>query len=278
MERQPALGWSVEDTAAGPASAKGRDLGVWACPSWPRWGWGPSERPRWPGGPGGCASSSVSPPTRAGRHPPLRKPPSTPTSCWRASPGLPPLRAFETANCALGSALAREGAVTPRVRIRAICVGAAGVDFWIAGPPRPAPDGFTISPRAATPGMPRTTPSPRPIAARPMLPIVLPVGEDDSGTWLVPLGPGDCLPLDGRGAGELWRAARAVQESWSWADMVLVTDDPDGRGRGGAPAGRGTRREVLFSGDPASLSPALAQAVSVVIPVARTGQRCDRAG
>ncbi|MGO8859756.1 MAG: LysM peptidoglycan-binding domain-containing protein [Acidimicrobiales bacterium] len=176
--------------------------------------------------------------------------------------GTPAERSFETANCALGRALARAGASTPRVRIRTICVGADGVDFWIAGPPRPAPGGFTTSEggnawRATHDAL--TVP----IAARPMLPIVLPVGEDDSGTWLIPLGPGDCLPLMGEAAGELWQAARAVQESWSWADMVLVTDDP----RAAAEEVRlqgGDGHEVLFAGDPASLSPSLARAVSVV--------------
>jgi DNA-binding SARP family transcriptional activator len=176
--------------------------------------------------------------------------------------GAPAVLALETANCALGHALAQEHPSTPRVRVRTICIGAAGVDFWIAGPPRPAPAGFTIAEggqawRAAHHALAVSD------STRPMLPIVLPIGEDDRGTWLIPLGPGDCLPLMGEAAGELWRAARAVQESWSWSDTVLVTEDPAAVAEEVRLQG-GDARPVLFAGDPRSLPRSLAHAVSVL--------------
>ncbi len=176
--------------------------------------------------------------------------------------GTPAVLALETANCALGHALAQEGPSTPRVRVRTICIGAAGVDFWIAGPPRPAPAGFTIAEgghawRAAHHTLAVSD------STRPLLPIVLPIGDDDRGTWLIPLGPGDCLPLMGEAAGELWRAARAVQESWSWADTVLVTEDPATAAEEVRLHG-GDARPVLFAGDPRSLPRSLAHAVAVL--------------
>jgi DNA-binding SARP family transcriptional activator len=180
--------------------------------------------------------------------------------------GLPALRAFEAANYGLAALLPAESQST--VGVRAICVGAAGVDFWLAETGRPAPDGLTLSPDGnvwhAAHGIFSAVQ-----ADYPLLPIVLPVGEDDDGTWLVPLGPGTCLPLLGVDAPALWRAARPVQEAWSWADMVLVTEDPllasaeaMVHGQRDDP-GIGTP-QILYFGDPAMLHDAAAQRVSIV--------------
>jgi DNA-binding SARP family transcriptional activator len=180
--------------------------------------------------------------------------------------GLPALRAFEAANYGLAALLADRSERT--VTIRAICVGAAGVDFWLAGAGRPAPDGLTGSPDGLVWHAAHGTFSKIP-AGHPLLPIVLPVGEDDHGTWLLPLAPGDCLPLLGEDAAALWRAARPVQEAWSWADTVLVTEDPlvasaeallrDERAEPGVGA-----PQVLYFGNPAVLGDAVAQRVAVV--------------
>jgi len=179
--------------------------------------------------------------------------------------GDPALRAFEAANYGLAALLAgeSEGPVT----LRAICVGSAGVDFWLDEVGRPAPAGLTLSPsgdvwHAAHSAFAAAK------ADHPLFPIVLPIGEDDHGTWLVPLGPGSCLPLLGENASALWRAARPVQEAWAWADMVLVTEDPL---IASAEAmlqdephepGTGTP-QVLYFGDPTVLHDVVAQRVSI---------------
>ncbi len=180
--------------------------------------------------------------------------------------GLPALRAFEAANYGLAAALA--GRSDSTVTIRAVCVGAAGVDFWVAEAKQPAPDGLTLSPDGRVWHAAHGTFS-SVQAGRPQLPVVLPVGEDDRGTWLVPLGPGCTLSLLGESAPALWRAARPVQEAWSWADRVLVTDDAlvaSGevllRGEGDEPGADAP--EVLYFGDPAELTDAVAQRVSIV--------------
>jgi DNA-binding SARP family transcriptional activator len=180
--------------------------------------------------------------------------------------GLPALRAFEAANYGLAAALAgrSEGAVI----VRAVCVGAAGVDFWVAEAGQPAPDGLTLSPDGrvwhAAPGTFSSV-----LTGRPLLPVVLPVGEDDRGTWLVPLGPGCTLSLLGEDAPALWRAARPVQEAWSWADTVLVTEEAlvatgevQLRGDGDEPGG--DTPQVLYFGDPAELADPVARRVSIV--------------
>ena len=58
------------------------------------------------------------------------------------------------------------------------------------------------------------------------MPVVLPVGDDAEGTWLVPLEPGDVLPILGEAAPELRRAALVAVGSWAWANTILVTEDP----------------------------------------------------
>ena len=182
--------------------------------------------------------------------------------------GVPALRAFEAANCRLGLALSQDRRSPGRAGIRAICVGAAGVDFWLAEPGHPAPTGFTLSADggvwhlAHDPGIP-------PATDPPCFPVVLPVGEDDDGTWLVPLEPGDCLPFVGEAAGALWRAARSAQEAWAWSDLVLVTEDPrvvvdEVRLQGDSAQPPGDAPPILFFGDPADLPSGLAQRVSIV--------------
>jgi DNA-binding SARP family transcriptional activator len=182
--------------------------------------------------------------------------------------GVPALRAFEAANYGLAQALARSpgGSSRSTPDIRAVCVGAAGVDFWLAQPGVPAPAGFTLSTdthvwHAAHDAFPSTE------EACPFLPIVLPMGEDESGTWLVPLKAGSCLPLIGEAAGDLWRAARAAQASWAWADMVLIVEDPEVLERALPMDDHGdaaAEQPILFFGDAALLSAAQARKVSIV--------------
>ena len=86
----------------------------------------------------------------------------------------------------------------------------------------------------------------------------MPIGDDDEGTWLVALGPGDVLPVLGESAPSLLRAARAALGSWAWSDLVVVTDDP------GHPACDPLRPPTLFFGDPGSLAPEVARHVAVV--------------
>jgi hypothetical protein len=182
--------------------------------------------------------------------------------------GVPALDALEAANCALARALGPDQGAADDVRIRAICVGAAGVDFWLAEPDRPAPAGFSLSADGAVWRSPHDGVAAR-ATGRPYFPIVLPVGEDDAGTWLIPLGPGDCLPLVGEGAAALWRAACSAQRAWSWSDLVVVTDsaqvvEAEIQLWGGQAQPPDGSPQILFFGDPGTLPGQLTQAVSTV--------------
>ena len=146
-------------------------------------------------------------------------------------------------------------------------MGPKGVDFWLPEAGLPAPGGFSLSLDGKAWRASHEPFEPH-AGARPFLPIVLPIGEDQDGTWMVPLTRGGCLPLVGEASDDLWRAARRVQEAWAWADLVVVTEDPlvvarevglldeDDRS--------GDNLQVLFFGDPASLTDAQRMRVTIV--------------
>ncbi|HVB92213.1 MAG TPA: LysM peptidoglycan-binding domain-containing protein [Acidimicrobiales bacterium] len=176
--------------------------------------------------------------------------------------GVPALASFEAANCLLGRALGTEGRAPGEPRVRTVCVGPAGVTFWLATPGAPPPQGFTLAEGGAAWHVGHEALSGQDPFC-PHLPIVLPVGDDAQGTWLVPLQPGGVLPLLGEAAHALWRAARAVQEAWTWADMVVVTEDADEAGQRFREAAGERGSPILFFGDPASLPAALVDGIAV---------------
>ena len=181
-------------------------------------------------------------------------------------PSVPALDAFEAANCLLARSLERHDH-DDAPRIRTVSVSPDGVTFSMTGEHPDAPDGFATiaidggtSWRVGHAQLEGLEPS------FPYAPIVVPVGDDDEGTWLVALGPGEVLPVLGEAAPSLLRAARAAAESWAWSDLVLVTDDP------ADPALERRSVPVLFFGDPAALRPEAARHVAVVTtsPLAAT--------
>jgi DNA-binding SARP family transcriptional activator len=183
--------------------------------------------------------------------------------------GVAALRAFEVANVLLGAGAARNGAAPPAVR--AICVGPDGVTFWLRSPAAGVPLGFEeVLDGAAWHVRHHRLGDVAP--GQPYVPVALPVGDDEEGTWLLALEAGDVIPLLGASAPALWRSARAAQESWAWADSVVVTDTAhDPRLAVPAPADPVTVRRVLYFGHPASLPRALAGRASVVTTDAVAG-------
>jgi len=167
--------------------------------------------------------------------------------------GVPALHSFEAANCLLGLSLeGRPSAPT----VRAICLSPSGVTFCFSEAERGEPpagfervkDGtaWHISHDALDGHDPLF----------PYLPLVLPIGDDAEGTWLVPLQPGNVVPILGEAAPALWSAARAAVGSWAWSDAIVVTEDPDDAAlRAEILANPSIGRHVLFCGDPSSLPP-----------------------
>lgn len=176
--------------------------------------------------------------------------------------GVPALHSFEAANCLLGLALDDRPS---RPTIRAICVAPSGVTFCFSEAERDEPpEGFErVKDGTAWHVSHGALEEHGPLF--PYLPVVLPVGDDAEGTWLVPLQPGDVLPILGEAAPALWRAARAAVGSWAWSETILVTEDPDDAAlRAELLAEPSIARHVLFCGDPASLPPEAVARCAVV--------------
>jgi DNA-binding SARP family transcriptional activator len=180
---------------------------------------------------------------------------------------VPSLRDFEIANRQLARALRDRDPLEGAVGVRAICVGPSGVDFWLMEPDQPAPDGFLLTANGKA-WRADLDLAPTSETAAPYFLVAVPIGEDDEGTWLVPLLPGSCLQVLGAASESLLRAIRPVQEGWAWGHMVLVTTDPiaaadEVRLHGGGGPGM-EECQVIYLGDPKSLPDGFAPLVSVV--------------
>ncbi len=175
---------------------------------------------------------------------------------------VPALRSFEAANCLLGLALQGRDAGP---RVRAICVSPSGVTFCLADQePGPPPAGFVPVSDDTAWHVGHGALEALDLSL-PYLPVVLPVGDDADGTWLIPLEPGDVLPVLGEEAPALWRAARAAAGSWAWSETVLISEDPEDPGiRSEVAAEPALARRVLFCGDPLSLPGGAAPRCAVV--------------
>ena len=180
---------------------------------------------------------------------------------------VPALQAFESANCLLARSLEHHAGAP---RVRTVCVSPSGVTFSLTGDHGDPPPPFvTVDSGVGHPAwrvghaeLDGMEPS------FPYAPLVFPLGDDDDGTWLVALRPGDVLPVLGESAPSLIRAAVTAAASWAWSDLVLVTDNPADPGLDD----RYRSTPVVFVGDPAALRPDVARHVAVVTtaPVAAT--------
>lgn len=178
--------------------------------------------------------------------------------------GSPVLDLLESAVRHLGGALAEVPALDRPVP-RLVVVGTAGVEIRLRAPVGWAPDGWErvdehtwlrATDGAATPGRPSDSHDPA-------MPVLVPVGDDARGTWLVPLSAGDVLPVIGPEADAMAAAMQAVAGSWSWAEGLVVTDVPAvAEEVAGAPTWGDDH--LLFVGDPARLSAAALARVAVV--------------
>ncbi len=147
----------------------------------------------------------------------------------------PALGALEQANFRLGHELGADRSSGPG--FRAVCVTSFGVDFWLASPGAPPPDGFSLVEEGQAWHIPLAELDVVDLA-RPHLPVIPPIGDDDEGTWLVPVQPGTLPPSPrvGRAATLDGRAACA-----GVLDLVGPGAHHHGPGRGGASGTAGTR-------------------------------------
>ncbi len=155
--------------------------------------------------------------------------------------------------------------------LQLIRAGAEGVDIrfaWSPTPPRPpwtagSDASWLLAPSADLESLRSETRS-----HQPWTPVLLPLGDDEKDTWLLPLTPGACVALIGPAAQPLADAMVAGAQRWTWQDGLVVTPDPETAARAAATLGRRPDRSplpgVLFTGDPQALSADVRRSCSVV--------------
>ena len=196
------------------------------CPNWSPSAWARSPVPRWPGAPGGAGAPrrafTEEPRPRTG---PVRgsRGRGHPAAALRRRPRAPFLRGRQLP-AGLGRCEGRRRPHGPGHLRLALGRHLLARRRAVGRPPA----GFMPRATTARHGTWTTPPS---MATSPRFPY-LPRRPSRSATtqtarWLVPLEPGDVLPLLGEAAPALWRAARAAAGSWAWSETILVTEDPE---------------------------------------------------
>jgi hypothetical protein len=183
----------------------------------------------------------------------------------------PVLEWLELANRHLTSALrAEERHDPPRTRI--VRVGPAGVEVLLEDPVDWAPGSFALGHDGKSWRLPadvdRALLWPDACEELAWLPLLLPVGDDATGTYLLHLEPGAVASLEGPGAPSMLASWVEAAKSWPWAEQVGVARDTE-TAEALAPlfVGQTTldeRATVLFTGDPGVLSEAARTIVASV--------------
>ena len=183
----------------------------------------------------------------------------------------PVLEWLELANRHLTSALRAEARADPP-RTRVVRVGPAGVEVLLEEPVDWAPGSFALGDDGKSWRLPadvdRALLWPDACQELAWLPLLLPVGDDASGTYLLHLEPGDVVSLEGPGAPSMLASWVETAKSWPWAEQVGVARDTE-MAEALAPlfVGQNTldeRATVLFTGDPGVLSESASTIVASV--------------
>jgi hypothetical protein len=183
----------------------------------------------------------------------------------------PVLEWLELANRHLTSALRAEARADPP-RTRIVRVGPAGVEVLLEEPVDWAPGSFALGDDGKTWRLPADVDRALlwldACEELAWLPLLLPVGDDASGTYLLHLEPGDVVSLEGPGAPSMLASWVETAKSWPWAEQVGVARDTE-TAEALAPlfVGQNTldeRATVLFTGDPGVLSEAARTIVASV--------------
>ena len=184
----------------------------------------------------------------------------------------PVLEWLELANRHLTSALRAEGRAVPAPRTRIVRVGPPGVEVFFDEAVDWAPGSFTLADDGKSwrlpAGIDRTMLWPDASEELAWLPLLLPVGDDASGTYLLHLEPGDVVSLEGPGALSMLASWVETAKSWPWAEQVGVVRDTE-TAETLAPLfvdqkTLDERATVLFTGDPGVLSEAASTIVASV--------------
>ena len=184
---------------------------------------------------------------------------------------LPLLQLVEVAVRAVGMSTIAASDMPRLPPPRLVRAGTDGVEVRFASPPPPAPAPWVpgdasawLLPASLEPDSVRTAAR----AHHPWMPVLLPLGDDERGSWLLPVTSGACVSIVGAAARRLVRAMVAGAQSWTWHEELVVTSDPAAAAAGARtaverPDGSLAPR-VLYTGDPRTLEPKVRRACAIV--------------
>lgn len=155
--------------------------------------------------------------------------------------------------------------------LRLVRAGSDGVEVRFASsPPQPAAPwapsgpGAWILPASADVNALRTHTTHH----RAWTPVLLPLGEDERGSWMLPLTAGACLCVVGPAAPALAETMLTGATSWTWREDLLVTADPAAASAAALPGERrsdgSVSTRVLFTADPRTLAPGVRRHCAVL--------------
>jgi hypothetical protein len=186
--------------------------------------------------------------------------------------GAPALEWLELANRHLTAALRSEGAADDAPQITVVRVGPIGVELLLDAAVDWAPGAFRVADGGYTwlldSGVDRGALWPVARDELAWLPLLVPVGDDPSGTYLLHLEPGQKVALEGPQAPAMLAAWMEAAKSWPWAEQVSVAEGAESA-ESLTPLFAGQvsvdqRGTVMFAGDPGTLSEEARRTVAAV--------------
>jgi hypothetical protein len=193
----------------------------------------------------------------------------------------PVLDWLELANRHLTGALRGEDRVDDVPRIPMVRVGAGGVELLLDRTVDWAPGAFTLADNGHTwvlaVDVDRQALSATACGELAWLPLLVPIGDDQNGTYLLHLDPGEVVSIEGPGRQSMMRSWTAALVSWPWAEQVAVTQSlAEAAALAPLYVGQSTpdeRGTVFLLGDPSGLTDSARTTIAAVVGGPSVGGR-----
>jgi hypothetical protein len=174
----------------------------------------------------------------------------------------PLLAWLELANTRLGSELAELTNSRNIPECHLVRATQSSVEFLLTMSVSWAPPGFELKNAGFTWSFPIAGSAwearPERSLGAPWIPVLLPIGTNGDGAWLVSIRPGCCVSVVGPAASSLVSTMQMMANGWAWSDNLILCTDPSDTAsianleRDDDQLAEGSR-SVLFIGDPSKI-------------------------